>query len=167
MCPRDRIFGDDNGGYCVAMLGLRKWGLWRRRQQKKMILRYWQWRRRRQLRKQKIQCVWVSVYDEWTSKTSERLQRRRRRCVYGKPRYQRQQQRRQLRKQVMQRVWVNVFDDGDTGVFTGRGYWQQQRRRHKSKTVQRAQRQWRRRRQRKRDTWRVWGIGNNNRGGGG
>ena len=99
---------------------------------------------------------WINVYDNGGANV-----------FTGSPRSQRQQLRRQLRKHKIQRVWVNVSNGGGTSVFMGRGYWLQQRRRRKSKTVQRTQWRWRRRWQRTRDTWRVRGIGDNNGGGGG
>ena len=85
MFPRDQIFGNNSGGCCVAMTGLRKWRPRRRRWQRNMIPRYIKWQQRCQLSKQKIQRVIVNIYDEWRSTTSERLWRRRRRCVYGQP----------------------------------------------------------------------------------
>ena len=71
MCNRDQRFGDDNGGCCIAMTGLRNWRPRRRRRKREISLRSRRLQRRRQLRKQKIQHIWVNFYDEWTSTTTK------------------------------------------------------------------------------------------------
>ena len=64
MCLRDRIFGDNNGGCCVAMTVLRNCQPRQRRRLSKMSLRSWRRQLRSQLRNQKIQRVRVNVSDD-------------------------------------------------------------------------------------------------------
>ena len=62
-CPRDQRFGDDDSGCYFEMMGLKNWWPQQRCWKRKMSTRYQRWQRKHQLRKQKIQRVWVNVSD--------------------------------------------------------------------------------------------------------
>ena len=107
MYPRDQIFGDNNTGCCVRMQGLMNWRPQRRRRQRKINPSFWQWQRRRQLRKQKIQRVQVNVSNGGGACVftgSGYWQQRWRRNSKTVPRTHRQQRRRQQMTRNIRRV---------------------------------------------------------------
>ena len=131
-CPRDwrrlqrrRGFGDEDGGYGIAITGLMNWRQWRSCQKRKMSPRSWQWKRRRRRIKHNRQRVRVNVSNGggvsvFTVSVYWRQRQRRWKIKTG-PRNQQRRQNRWQRKRNIRRVWRIGDNDGggkDSGTTT-------------------------------------------------